>query len=53
MKARYKHISIPEALMDQVDEYLNEKNKLGFQSRAGVVKFCLRRFLQIHTSSKK
>ena len=46
MKARYKHVSLPEKLMDEVDNHLEGENKLGFQSRAEMVKYLLRKYLE-------
>lgn len=46
MRARYKHVSLPEELILRIDEKIKEGD-LAFRSRAEVVIYCLRRFLDI------
>lgn len=43
MKARYKHISVPDKLIEAIDEYIKEHPELDLRSRAQVVNFSLRK----------
>ncbi len=43
MKAKYKHISIPDKLVDAIDKYIEDHPDLDFRSRAAVVNFSLRK----------
>ncbi len=43
MKAKYKHISIPDKLVEAIDEYIENNPGLDFRSRASVVNFALRK----------
>lgn len=49
MKAKYKHISVPDKLIDAIDEYIKNNPKLDLRSRAQVVNFALR-FLFIESN---
>lgn len=42
-KAKYKHISVPDKLIDEIDKYIGEHPELDFRSRAQVVIFALRK----------
>ncbi len=42
MKAKYKHISLPDKLIDEIDNYIKKHPELDFRSRAQVVIFALR-----------
>ena len=41
MRAKYKHISIPDKLIDEIDKYIEEHPELELRSRAQDVKFAL------------
>lgn len=43
MKAKYKHISIPDKLIDAIDKYIKDHPELDLRSRAQVVNFALRK----------
>ncbi len=43
MKAKYKHVSIPDKLIDEIDRYIKKNPELDFRSRAQVVIFSLRK----------
>lgn len=43
MKAKYKHISIPDKLIDAIDDYIKKHPELDLRSRAQVVNFALRK----------
>jgi len=43
MKAKYKHISVPDKLIDAIDEYIKDHPQLDLRSRAQVVNFALRK----------
>ena len=45
MRAKYVNISIREDLAKQVDKLI-KKSKLGFPSRASLVSYLLRRYLE-------
>ena len=42
MKAKYKHISLPDKLIEEIDKYIKDNPGLDFRSRAQVVAFALR-----------
>jgi len=41
----YSAMRLPERLMDQVQDYINENPQLGYTSKAEVVKTAIRKFL--------
>jgi metal-responsive CopG/Arc/MetJ family transcriptional regulator len=43
VKAKYKHVSIPDKLIDEIDRYIQKHSELDFRSRAQVVIFALRK----------
>ncbi len=43
MKAKYKHISVPDKLIDEIDKYIKDNPGLDLRSRAQVVNFALRK----------
>jgi metal-responsive CopG/Arc/MetJ family transcriptional regulator len=43
MKAKYKHISVPDKLIDAIDKYIKDHPELDLRSRAQVVNFALRK----------
>ena len=43
MTAKYKHISIPDKLIQSIDDYIKKHPELDFRSRAQVVNFALRK----------
>ncbi|HWG92554.1 MAG TPA: hypothetical protein VNZ52_17035 [Candidatus Thermoplasmatota archaeon] len=45
MPAGYTSISLPDALLDQVEEYLRD-NRWGYRSKAEVISTAIREFLQ-------
>lgn len=52
MTARYKHLSIPEKLVLEIDEFNKEHPELDLRSRAQVVNFALRKlFTENKTTS--
>ena len=42
MKAKYKHISLQDKLIEAIDQYIKDNPKLDLRSRAQVVGFALR-----------
>ena len=42
MKAKYKHISLPDKLIEAIDKYIEDHPELDLRSRAQVVNFALR-----------
>lgn len=49
MTAKYKHISVPDKLIEAIDKYIKEHPELDLRSRAQVVNFALRK---LFTSKK-
>jgi len=43
MKAKYKHISVPDKLIEGIDNYIKEHPELDLRSRAQAVNFALRK----------
>lgn len=43
MKAKYKHISLPDKLIEEIDRYKETHPELDFRSRAQVTIFALRK----------
>jgi len=43
VKAKYKHISLPDKLIEEIDRYIKANPQLDFRSRAQVVIFSLRK----------
>lgn len=43
MKAKYKHISLPDKLIESIDKYIENHPGLDLRSRAQVVNFALRK----------
>lgn len=43
MKAKYKHISVPDKIVDAIDKYIEDHPELDLRSRAQVVNFALRK----------
>lgn len=42
----YKHISLPTALCDEMDKIINEREDLGFKSRAEMTKQAIREYME-------
>ena len=42
-KAKYKHISLPDKLIESIDDYIKKHPELDLRSRAQVVNFSLRK----------
>jgi len=49
-KSKYKHVSIPDKLIDEIDNFIKENKELDFRSMAQVVIFALR---YLFTNRKK
>ena len=47
MKAKYKHISIPDKLIEEIDRYIETHPELDLRSRAQVVNFALRKLFVV------
>lgn len=43
MKAKYKHISLPDKLIETIDKYIKDHPELDLRSRAQCVNFALRK----------
>lgn len=43
VKAKYKHISVPDKLIESIDKYIKDHPGLDLRSRAQCVNFALRK----------
>ena len=50
MRAKYINISIREELAKEIDKFI-KKSKLGFPSRASLVTYLFRKFLEDHNGN--